>query len=182
MLTVVGVFAAACGRRSGSARSTGGAQTENGIPRGQFPAQYLPGQTPRAPVTGAPGVVQMISTSAVANGSLQRGDTLLPDGRVADDYVIQLIAGVPVTIVARGGPSITSPGSSLDMYVILLQSGSEVTHDDDSASNGTALNSRIVYTPVVTGTFVIRVTTYGSRLSEGSYTLQTYPGALYTQM
>ena len=119
-----------------------------------------------------------LSIPGMVQGTLQAGDTPLSDGSVADDHTVWLTSGTPVTIVTRGGPSTSSPGTNMDMYTILMRNGVEVTHDDDSAGN---LNSRIVYTPTQTGMYTIRVTTYGSGLKTGAYTLQTYAGALPTQ-
>lgn len=157
------------------------------------PAEGLvPGQVPAAPSVyasmptagspGALGVAMPLGIGAIVNGTLQAGDTPRAEGGVADDYVLNLSVGLPVTIVARGGPSTSSPGSMLDMYIYLYFNGVEVARDDDSASNGSALNSRIVYTPSQSGSYTLRVTTFGRSTNYGSYTIQTYPGALYTQM
>jgi len=133
----------------------------------------VPGM-PSGRTAAMPGMASMTTVGMIQTGNLQMGDTPLTDGSVADDYNVMLTAGMPVTIVVRGGPSVTSPGSNLDVYTILLQNGVEVTHDDDSAGN---LNSRIIFTPPTTGMYTVRITTYGSGLRQGMYTLQTYPGA-----
>jgi hypothetical protein len=124
-----------------------------------------------------PGAVVPIAVGDVINGALEDGDVPMADGRISDNYVIQLTAGLPVTIVARGGTALGT-GGSLDMYLYLSRDGVDLAFDDDSAGS---LNSRIVFTPTETGPYVVRVTTYGSGLHRGQYTLQTYPGALYTQ-
>jgi len=121
------------------------------------------------------GVIAMGGTAA---GVLAQGDTTLQDQSVGDDYTIMLVAGQPITIVTRGGPSSSTPGSTLDVYTVLLFNNAEVASDDDGAGYP---NSRIVYTPTTTGPHTIRVTTFGSGFKGGSYTLQTYPGALPTQ-
>ena len=115
-----------------------------------------------------------LSIPGTVQGTLQAGDTQLSDGSVADDHTVWLTAGQPVTVVVRGGPSTSSPGSNLDVYTILMRNGQEITHDDDSAGN---FNSRIIYTPTQTGMYTIRVTTYGSGLKTGAYTVQTMDGA-----
>jgi hypothetical protein len=112
------------------------------------------------------------------SGQLEAGDTVQSDGALGDEYRIYLSAGNSITIVARGGASRTTTGSNLDMWLELLQGGTELTHDDDSAGS---LNSRIVYTAPTSGVYTIRVRTYGGGAKEGAYTLQTYAGALYSQ-
>ena len=129
---------------------------------------------PRATV----GRGAVIGVGTLTSGSLDARDTRLADGGAADDYTIALIGGRSVTIVTRGGSSRTDPGSTLDVYTILMQNGVEVMHDDDSAGS---LNSRIVFSAPSTGLYTIRVTTYGGSLKEGSYTLQTFEGALPSQ-
>jgi hypothetical protein len=110
----------------------------------------------------------------LVQGQLQMGDTVTPEGPLADDYAVQLVAGQTITIVTRGGPQIMPPGSQLDVYTRVMQNGMELTHDDDSAGYP---NSRIIFTAPATGTYVIRVTTYGSSVRQGHYTMQTMPGA-----
>jgi hypothetical protein len=117
----------------------------------------------------------VISVGGTASGILQAGDTPLQDGSVADDYQIALAPGQPVTIIVRGGPSITEPGSNLDVYTSLMLNGQELEHNDDISPDNR--NSRIVYTPTVPGMYTIRVTTFGSGLKSGPYTVQVMPGA-----
>lgn len=107
-------------------------------------------------------------------GTLQQGDTVLTDGSAYDDHTVWLTSGQPVTIVVRGGPSTSSPGTNLDVYTFLMRNGAEVMHDDDSAGN---FNSRIIFTPTATGMYTIRVNTYGGGLKTGAYTIQTWQGA-----
>jgi hypothetical protein len=127
------------------------------------------------PAVGAnPGTIQPGGSMA---GALTQGDFPLQDGSVADNYNIMLTMGQPVTILTCGGPSMTTPGSNLDVYVLLMFNNQEVIHDDDSAGN---LNSRIMYTPMQTGLYQIRVTTYGAGLRQGMYTLRVFPGMLPT--
>jgi hypothetical protein len=117
---------------------------------------------PMAPTSGTP-----IMQGQALQGVLDGNGLVLPSGAAADDYVIQLTAGVPVVITTMGGASYNT-SSSLDVFTYLYFNGSEVAHDDDSAGN---LNSRIYYTPMYSGTYVIRVTTWGSGLRIGPYTL-----------
>ncbi|MBL8681450.1 MAG: hypothetical protein JNK05_19950 [Myxococcales bacterium] len=123
--------------------------------------------------TGAPA--GMLTIGGTAAGILQAGDTALQDGSVADDYQIMLTANVPVTIVVRGGPSLTEPGSNLDVYAALLMNGTEIEHNDDISPDNR--NSRIVHTPTTTGMHTLRVTTFGSGLKSGPYNVQVFPGA-----
>lgn len=124
----------------------------------------------------APGAVAgALTVGGTASGILQAGDTALQDGSVADDYQLSLQPGQPVTIVVRGGPSLTEPGSNLDVYTAILLNGTELDHNDDiSAENR---NSRLVYTPTQPGVYTVRVTTFGSGLKSGPYTVQVLPGA-----
>ena len=87
-----------------------------------------------------------LTIGSTVSGTLVTGDSVDTDGALFDEYRLYLSAGSAVTLVARGGPSRTSPGSNLDMYLVLQQNGVEVTHDDDSAGS---LNSRIVHTAVI---------------------------------
>ncbi|MEI8258928.1 MAG: PPC domain-containing protein [Deltaproteobacteria bacterium] len=112
---------------------------------------------------------------STVNGTLATGDTADSDGALYDEYRVFLTAGSAVTFVARGGPSRTTPGSNLDMYLVLRQNGVEVTHDDDSAGS---LNSRIVFTPTTTGYYEVRVRTFSSGAKEGDYTLQSWSSAM----
>jgi hypothetical protein len=114
-----------------------------------------------------------LTIGQTVQGDLRTGDAVLSGGSLAVDYTFELRAGAVFTAVLRGGASVTTPGSSLDMYVILMFHGAEVTHDDDSAGN---LNSRIVYTAQNRGTYVLRVTTFSGG-QQGHYTLQTWAGA-----
>ena len=124
---------------------------------------------------GCKGGHGSLAVPGTVQGTLQAGDTQMPDGSVADDHTVWLTAGQPSTVVVRGGSATTSPGSNLDVYTILLgPNHQEITHDDDSAGN---FNSRIIYTPTQTGMYTVRVTTYGSGLKTGAYTVQTYDGA-----
>jgi hypothetical protein len=126
------------------------------------------------PAVAAAGGGQTIAPGQTLAGALTATDTRLDDGSAGDDYTIMLTAGQPVTIITRGGPSADEPGSNLDVYTLLLLNGQTLDSDDDSAGN---LNSRIVWTPTVTGPHTIRVSTFGSGLKQGQYTLQVLPGA-----
>lgn len=150
----------------------------SGMPMMPTGMPMMPTAMPGMPMAPA-GPATPIVVGGVTTGTLNVGDGMQPppSGALFDDYSITLTAGVPVTIVTRGGPSMTTPGSNLDVYTILMQNGMELTHDDDSAGN---LNSRLIFTPPMTGQYTIRVTTFGSGAKQGMYTLQTMPGAIPT--
>jgi len=107
-------------------------------------------------------------------GTLATGDTATPEGPLADDYTINLTAGQPVTIIARGGPLAGGETGTLDPYLELSQGGSSVAHDDDGAGFP---NPRIVYTPTTTGPHTLRVRTFGHSVSQGAYVLEVLAGA-----
>jgi hypothetical protein len=86
-----------------------------------------------------------------------------------------LTAGVPVTIVVRGGPRTDAPGQMLDTYAMLLMNGTELIHNDDIDPQNR--NSRIIYTPTMTAMHTLRVTTYGNGLKTGMYSISVLPGA-----
>jgi hypothetical protein len=152
----------------------------------------VPGQVPvaagwdvyPAPAAAAlPPVPRSLAIPSIVPGELQSGDMVVPEdsGRVADHYIVQLTAGQSVTFVARGGVQ-NGTGSSIDLMLFLYRNRTLIQSDDDSASDGSALNPRIVFTPTESGTYVLRVTSYGGDFRQGSYTLQTYSGALESQM
>jgi hypothetical protein len=122
---------------------------------------------------GTPGIAP-ISVGSMVNGNLGAGDAMIEGGGYVDQYAIQLTAGSPVTIVTRGGPSSMTPNGTLDVLTSVVLDDGLVAEDDDSAGNQ---NSRIVFTPTVTGTYIIRVSTYGNQQQEGSYQLQVMSGA-----
>jgi hypothetical protein len=123
-----------------------------------------------------PPIPRPLGVPEVLSGELTTDDMHMSDGpRVCDNYLLHLTAGQPVTIVVRGGTH-TGGGygyGSMDMYAILYFNRVEVTRDDDSAGS---LNPRIVFTPSVSGTYLLRVTTFGSGLSLGTYTVETFQG------
>lgn len=132
---------------------------------------------PGMPMAPGGGVPQPFAVGGVTTGTLTMGDPMTPQGALYDDFTMTLTAGAPVTIVTRGGPSMTSPGSNLDVYTIVMQNGVEITHDDDSAGYP---NSRVIFTPPMSGQYTVRVTTFGSGIKQGMYTLQSFPGMIPT--
>ena len=157
--------------RSGATPSTAATITAN-------PSVVATGAGPTAPIPSDPGIVTApggLRVGGIATGALDTTDTPLLAGAVGDDFTITLSGGETVTIVARGGPSSTPPGSLLDVNIVVIHNGEEVARDDDSAGHH---NSRIVYSVTETGPYVIRVSSSGGGLKRGTYTLQIYAGAL----
>lgn len=124
------------------------------------------------------GVARLSGSIAVGGtivGALEQGDNTLEDQSLGDDYGIMLTAGVPVTIVVRGGPRTDAPGQTVDAFAMLGINGTTLATNDDI--DGSNLNSRIVYTPTTTGMHTLRVSTSGSGLKMGAYTVTVLPGA-----
>lgn len=132
----------------------------------------LPVGTP-AGTASASGATPL-QVPGTAAGTLSASDRSQPDGAVADEFALTLTAGVPVTIVVRGGLSSDEGGGNIDVFAILLLEGHRVADDDDHAGNN---NARIVFTPTTSGTYILRVTTFGGGLHQGAYTVQTWAGA-----
>ncbi len=174
----------ACATHADSQANAPTRDPEGEIVPGQVPVMSGWDVYPVAPTAALPPVPRPLAVPSLVNGELQTGDMVIPEdnGRVGDHYIVQLTAGQPVTFVARGGPQVGAGGSPLDLMLFLYRNRSVVMSDDDSASNGGALNPRIVFTPSESGTYVLRVTSYGGDLRQGTYTLQAYAGALDTQI
>ncbi len=125
--------------------------------------------------TGA--MVQPYAPSvATLSGTLSRGLPMTPMGAFYNDYAVPLVAGQTVTFVVRGGASWNGPGPQLDPLVQLYGGGTLLAEDDDGAGGQ---DSRIVFTAGWSGTFMLRVTSYGAGPSEGTYTLTAQSGAMY---
>lgn len=82
-----------------------------------------------------------------------------------DFFTSTLLAGVQYYIDLEGSP--TGRGTLTDSFLTLRNSGGGlITSNDDS---GVGLNSRIIYTPLVTATYQYETAAFGS--ATGSYTL-----------
>jgi hypothetical protein len=108
-----------------------------------------------------------------SSGTLYSGMPTTSSGTLFTDYAVNLYAGQTVTLVLHGGASWTSPGGQLDPLMQVIGNGSLLAQDDDGAGG---MDSRIVFTPAWTGTFIVRVTTYGVGPNQGSYTLSSRYG------
>lgn len=117
---------------------------------------------------GAFSTPMPIAIGQTVPGRLERSDAPLADGSVADDYVFVAAEGTAIHVELHGGELAGQPGSHMDMYLYVLRDGVEVTHNDDGGGN---LDSLVETTLSTSGAYTLRVTTYGSGLREGAYTL-----------
>jgi hypothetical protein len=101
---------------------------------------------------------------------------------LGDDFALMLTQGHPVTIIVRGGQSQDTDGGVLDVQALLMFNDQPAANDDDSARSGQALNARIIFSPPITGLYILRVTTSGSGPHHGAYALQVYDGAVFRQL
>lgn len=123
---------------------------------------------PSAVVVTQPSVYATpIAQGTQVQGTLDASDPRNERGAAFDDYAITLSAGVPVVITTLGGQSWEGTGL-LDVYTYLYFNGQMLAYNDDGAGYP---HSRISFVPPYTGTYVIRVSTYGSGLRTGTYTL-----------
>ncbi len=97
-------------------------------------------------------------------GDLTTNDTRIVDGRLADHYLIALTQGREVTIAVRGGDSTSSPGTVLFMEASLVWRSTTV------ASTGGATTS-FYHEARNAGDYLLRVTTAGTAMGTGHYTV-----------
>lgn len=161
---------------------TGRFASMGGIQLGADFGMPLPQQPPPPPQTvpGRPGGVfpsQPLAVGQAVSGTFTRGDFTVPNGGYADHYQINLQAGQPVTFAAQSVP-LSPRATPIDVMIDVLLDGQVVGHDDDSGHGSSA---RLIFTPPRTGTYQVRVTTWGSNLYEGAYSMQAFAGALPEQ-
>ncbi len=145
------------------------------------PRRMMHAAPPTGPAlpTGAPA----IAVGASAVGELTATDTALPTGPVADSYTVTLTANQRVTIIARGGPSNSTPGSLLDVYCEVLQADRVLANDDDGAASPEgARNCRVLFQAPAAGTYTLRVRTAGPARGLGPYNVQVYSDWLEHQL
>jgi hypothetical protein len=106
------------------------------------------------------------STSTITSGQSLAGNLSTTDcynsvrtSSYYDRFAFSATGGVSYTI--------TMTSSIFDTYLVLKNASGTVVATNDDA-DGT--NSRIIYTPTTSGTYVIEATSYGSRAT-GSYTV-----------
>jgi hypothetical protein len=121
--------------------------------------------------------VRPYQVGQIVTGQLDQSDYHNPSGTgYADDYAVFLQAGQPVTFVVTGGPS-TQNGQLLDVVASIHFQGRELASDDDGAGYP---HARLIFTPQVSGVYALRVTSWGARYDTGSYSIQSWPGAVHT--
>lgn len=115
-------------------------------------------------------VMATLSTLAWAQtGRLEAGDEQLETGEYVDVLERELSAGIPVQV--------TLTSSEFDVFLVIVDPAGEGFQVDDSAGEG--LNVRETYTPSVTGTHLIAVTS--ARAGEvGTYQLSIASAAAPT--
>jgi hypothetical protein len=143
-----------------------GQRTVNGRRQGAAMAVMSPRVISRAGARPDRGTPRTITLGQTVSGTLEAGDEATPGGTPADNFLVSVPAGLPMTLVARRN------GGELDPMIVLLLNDIELARDDDSAGS---LNSRVVFVPPTSGTYTIRVTAVGS--GRGAYTLVTMPRA-----
>ena len=120
----------------------------------------------------------LVPGGEAGSGRVSTSDQSHPAGWAApiasDGWHVDLVAGSAVTIVMCS----TMPSSAFDPALQLDFRGERVADDDDSAGN---LNARIVYTPLVSGTYDVFAMAHGGTAPAGgaSYTLRVYEGAMF---
>ncbi len=96
--------------------------------------------------------------------------------RDADDYAVQVQAGVPLYLGTRTpdvGSAAGSASGLVDPYIEVRDgAGNLVASNDNAAPDGR--NARLTFTPGTTGTYSVRV---GTRAGRGAYVLDTTPSA-----
>lgn len=123
---------------------------------------------------GIQAQVRPLQIGQLVTGQLDQTDYHRPQGGYADDYAVWLQAGQPVTFVVTGGQS-NQTGQQLDVVASLHFQGQELASDDDGAGYP---NARLVFTPRVSGVYALRVSSFGARFEMGSYSIQSWAGAV----
>jgi hypothetical protein len=140
----------------------------------QVQPQPIPVQVQRTQ-PGMPGVA-VLNIGTIIQCTLQPGDARNQRGSYVDQYAINLFAGQPVTLVARGlqMPTMGGAASAPDVMLDLVCNGQQVGHDDDSAGNH---NARLVITPQQNVQCIVQVSTFGGAPTVGAYQLVAAQGA-----
>jgi Bacterial pre-peptidase C-terminal domain len=126
---------------------------------------------PAEPAAGSGAEPEPIAPGETRQATIDQGDARLLDGALADAYRIDLARGQRVTIEARGGPSFTEPCCSLDVVLRVAQGPRTLVEDDDSAGG---FDARIQLVAPDAGTYLVRVSTYGSGERRGPYALRVF--------
>ncbi len=130
-----------------------------------------PVSPPREPVPLATRDPTPIALGETARGTIDTGDERLQNGSLADEFRIPLERDQSVTVEARGGASVTEPCCSLDVVLRVAHEARALAEDDDS---GGGFDSRLQFVAPEKGSYVLRVSTYGSGERRGPYTLRVF--------
>jgi hypothetical protein len=136
--------------------------------------QQIGGQFLQPGAFGIQAQVTPLQVGQIVTGILDNRDYHRPEGGYADDYAVFLQAGQPVTFVVTGGPS-TQSGQLLDVVASIHFQGRELASDDDGAGFP---HARLTFTPPASGVYALRVASYGAHVDMGSYTVQSWLGAV----
>jgi len=123
---------------------------------------------PKSPWPGQTVPTRPLVVGQTVRDAMSAGDAHLRDGSAADDWAIDLRAGVPVTLSVRGEREAAAGSGELDVMVRLLRDGVVVASNDD---DGGGVRARLTHTPAASGRYVVRVTTHGPWVRAGAYTL-----------
>jgi hypothetical protein len=115
-----------------------------------------------------PSYATPLAVGSTLEASLERGDTRLDDGALADDYALSLAYGQTVTISVRGGPALAAPDTTLETTLAVLFNG-EVVAQNSAGPRG---QRTLVFAAPAEGTFIVRVASRSGTFEEGRYTLR----------
>lgn len=127
------------------------------------------------PTTTGTSAITTLLLGSTASSELRFGMPTTSSGALYADFAVSLYAGHPVTFVLHGGASWTS-GGRIDPVMQVFGAGQLLAEDDDSAGN---LDSRIQFTPAWTGTYIVRATTFGAGMNQGTFSLVTRDGSVW---
>jgi hypothetical protein len=124
---------------------------------------------PKSPWPGQTVPTRPLAVGQTVHDAMSTTDARLRDGSAADDWAIDLRAGVPVTLSVRGEREVAAGSGELDVMVLLLHDGVVVASNDD---DGGGVRARLTHAPAASGRYVVRVTTHGPWVRAGDYTLE----------
>jgi len=128
---------------------------------------------PKTPWPGRPVPTRPLAVGQTVRDALDARDARLRDGSAADDWAVDLRAGVPVTFAVRGEREQGAGWAELDVHALLLRGDDVVAENDD---DGGGVRSRIAVTPTESGRYVLRVTSHGPWVRAGAYVLEARAG------
>jgi hypothetical protein len=131
-------------------------------PRDVFPPRQLAPWTKSTP--------QPLAVGELREGTLDEGDPRLENGARIDDYALDLAAGQRVEVTLAGGRSFTEPCCALDVLAELRGPDGRVLASDDDGGGG--FDAKVEALAPVAGSYVVRVSTFGSGDKRGPYRLR----------